>query len=589
MFNILRNSIEDFKLSYKCFLLFELLFLALASFAFVPMFSFIFNQIIKMNGADMLINAEVYQAGLTYSGAFGMLLIGIIAVILLFFELGVLLIIAQKNYFQQRVFVVEAIITAVRKLPKLLGIGIFFLVPLVLLLSPFIDIPGLPALIDFNLPIYVTAEYYQSTISVIGYGACFLLAMYLFIRCLFTLHYIFIYDYSVFQAIKSSVQLTKQNKWKLIFNLCLLNGLVSGIGLILLTFIPYLAEIIESNAIVSMIEQYLITFTGYIAVILTLLILPVNMLMITRSFYTFTKPNSPEDRLAVKSSKKWITAEKRILLYMSRKKYMVASIVVFYLTVLFGVNYYLNDRFVYLDWNVSIASHRGDFLNAPENSMSSIRSALDKGVDAIEIDVTMTKDGIVILNHDLDLQRTAGIPKRIADMTYAEIAQIDIGHLDTDTFIGEKMPTLNEVLEEIKKENVQLIIDIKPPDERIELAVKTVELVEMHNMEESAYIQSFDYQVLQEIRKKNADIKIGQILFLAAGDLSNLDVDFYTIRQSMLTERFVKRAKEQNREVWVWTVNSERNMKEVLKYRIDGIITDYPERARGIIGIDFAQ
>lgn len=81
----------------------------------------------------------------------------------------------------------------------------------------------------------------------------------------------------------------------------------------------------------------------------------------------------------------------------------------------------------------------------------------------------------------------------------------------------------------------------------------------------------------------NAEIKIGQILYFAIGDLSLLDVDFYTIEQVMLTEQFVKRAHRKGREVWVWTVNSERNLKEVLKYEIDGIITDYPARAHQMV------
>src|SRR5699024_3889254 len=90
---------------------------------------------------------------------------------------------------------------------------------------------------------------------------------------------------------------------------------------------------------------------------------------------------------------------------------------------------------------------------------------------------------------------------------------------------------------------------------------------------------------LKKVREQNEEIDIGQILFLSAGNLSGLDVDFYTVRESMLTDRFMRHAKEENRDVWVWTVNLERNMKEVLKYDIDGIITDYPEKLHRVLGI----
>ncbi|PIB61844.1 glycerophosphodiester phosphodiesterase family protein, partial [Pseudomonas sp. 2995-3] len=105
-----------------------------------------------------------------------------------------------------------------------------------------------------------------------------------------------------------------------------------------------------------------------------------------------------------------------------------------------------------------------------------------------------------------------------------------------------------------------------------EFASKIVELIEAYDIEDVTYVQAFNYDVLQEVRKVNPDIRIGQILYLAAGNLSAIDVDFYTIRQTMLSDRFIEKAKEQNREVWVWTVNLERNIREVLKYDIDGII-----------------
>ena len=65
-------------------------------------------------------------------------------------------------------------------------------------------------------------------------------------------------------------------------------------------------------------------------------------------------------------------------------------------------------------------------------------------------------------------------------------------------------------------------------------------------------------------------------MFFSSGDLTGLDVNFYTIKANMLTHDFVKRAHAVDREVWVWTVNSVVNLNEVMRYNIDGVITDYP-------------
>lgn len=589
MFEILNQSMRDFKASYKQYFIFELLFFLLGSFIFVPLISFLFNQILKNIGTSTLLNAEVYKIGLTYPGIIGMSLIGFIATVILLIELGVLIIIAQKQHFQKEVFISEAISTAITKIPKLFELGIFMLVPIVLLIIPFLDTSAIPSLIDFNVPIFLTVEFYDLRFMVFLYIFIFALIIYLLIRCIFTLHFLFIEDTSIWQAMKRSFRLTRKNKVRILFNLFMLNLVVYGIGFVLLTFIPYLADVVEINTVTTVIEEYFLTFSGYMTAIFTLLILPVNILIITRLFYALGTTEEPEDRMVIIENRQMKIIERRFLRFFSKRKYTLASVLVLYLSVLFVINYTVNDNVVYLPWNVSVASHRGDLINAPENSMSSIRSALDKGVDAIEVDVMMTKDGVVVLNHDVDLQRTAGVPLKVEDMTYEELVAIDIGYLHSGQFMGERIPTLSQVLEEVREQGVNLIVDIKPTDESVDLVGKTVGLIEGYGMAESTYIQSFDYKLLQEVRKRNADIKIGQIMYLVAGNLSNLDVDFYTVRQTMLTERFVQQAKAEDREIWVWTVNLERNMREVLKYNIDGIITDYPARAKRIIGIDFAQ
>jgi glycerophosphoryl diester phosphodiesterase len=103
-------------------------------------------------------------------------------------------------------------------------------------------------------------------------------------------------------------------------------------------------------------------------------------------------------------------------------------------------------------------------------------------------------------------------------------------------------------------------------------------------MVEQCMIQSFSYQTLKEVRKLNKGILLGQILYVIAGNLDSIDVDFYTIKQSMLSDTFIKIAHKKGRSVWVWTVNDELNIKDVLKYDVDGIITDYPKRVQKIIG-----
>lgn len=591
MFKLVENSLHDFKLSYRKYLSFAFIYMLLTSVIFVPFISYIFNQMLHMMGTGALINSDIYQIGVNKTGIFGMLLISFIAIFILFIEFGVLIIFAQKHYFNKDVLIAEALLTALKKIPLLIGFGIFQFLPVLLLSIPFIDSPLFAVLLDFNLPIFLTSTFSESNFFVFLYILVVSGVIYLFIRSMFTLHYIFLEEKSVWRAIRSSFAMTRKNIVKVLLTLVIINIAIYGVGFLVMTILSELISLLEAKLIGDYLENYLTTFISYMTVVSSLLLIPLNIIIITRLFYLFKKDqvHRIEDQLILEKNHKLNKLEKDLSCFLVNRKYIVLTIVIGYVTVLFFVNDTVQDRLVYLKWDVEVASHRGDLRNAPENSISSIRSAIDKGVDAVEIDVMTTKDGVVILNHDYDLARIAGVPSKVSEMTYEEIAEIDIGILYSEEFQGEKIPTLDEVLQLMKGTDVKLIIDLKSEGYGKLLAEKVVELIEKHEMEHQSYVQAFDYELLQVIRDKNSEITIGQILYLSAGNLAELDVDFYTIRQTMLTERFIRNAQKQNREVWVWTVNMERNMKEVLKYDIDGIITDYPEKLYQIVELDLSK
>ncbi|WP_256200807.1 glycerophosphodiester phosphodiesterase family protein [Virgibacillus halodenitrificans] len=567
--------------------MFEFIYSLFASILFAPFLSYIFNRMLTVIDDGSLLNSEVFSLGLSISGIMGTLFVSFFAVAFLFVEFGVLIILAEKSYFNKQVYISEAFLTAVKKLPRLLGFGFIPLVFLLLLFIPFIDASTLPPLFDVNITIFLTDLLYESLIAKVVYFSLFLGMGYLFVRWIFALHYIFIENKSIWQALRSSWNCTKKNKIRVVWYVLFVNILIFLAGFVLMNAVSELTTIIDSKVIGDFIGNYLLTFASYFTMLMSLVFIPVNLLVLTRLFYEFQERKGVQikDSLKLGRSSYLLQVEKKVGRFLSRRKSFFISATVVVLSLLFAINYVVNDSLVYLKWDVEIASHRGDLKHAPENSMSSIRSAIRKGVDAVEVDVAMTKDGVIVLSHDLDLKRVAGVSDKISNLTYEEIKQIDIGRLYGEEFIGERIPTLDEVLKVMQENDTKLIIDLKSAEPGRGFAEKIVELVEKNDSDHLAYVQSFSYELLQDIRKRNETIKIGQILFLSAGNLSKLDVDFYTIRESMLTERFIERAKKQNREVWVWTVNIKRNMKEVLKYDIDGIITDYPERAQRVLEI----
>lgn len=258
---------------------------------------------------------------------------------------------------------------------------------------------------------------------------------------------------------------------------------------------------------------------------------------------------------------------------------LLGVVVTIALIVYFGLNYIVVESVV--RWDVQIAAHRGDSGSAPENTLAAIQSAIDKQVETVELDVMLTKDYTPILYHDRTFKRLLGINLMVSELTYDTIATFDIGSSFSDTYVETHIPTLEEALL-LCKGQINVILDMKDYGNHDILVPKVVSLIEALEMEDSVTIQSFNSTILNLTRGLNPEISVGQIMFYSSGDLTGLDVDFYTIKDSMLTKTFVDNAHALEREVWVWTVNSLVNLNEVLRYDIDGIITDYPERAQSV-------
>src|SRR5699024_7715860 len=90
-----------------------------------------------------------------------------------------------------------------------------------------------------------------------------------------------------------------------------------------------------------------------------------------------------------------------------------------------------------------------------------VKSGIEKGVDAVEIDVNLTKDDVLVLSHDPNLKRMTGKDINIGDVTYDDIKDIDVGKVFDEAYAGETIATLDEILEITDASNTRVIIDVK--------------------------------------------------------------------------------------------------------------------------------
>jgi len=231
---------------------------------------------------------------------------------------------------------------------------------------------------------------------------------------------------------------------------------------------------------------------------------------------------------------------------------------------------------------VTVVAHRGAAGAAPENTLAAVRHAIEDGTDWVEIDVQETVDGEVVVIHDSDYMKLAGNRLKVWDGTLAQVQDIDVGSWFAPEFSAERVPTLAEVLAEVRG-RARLVIELKYYGHDQQLEQRVVDIVEQADMVDAVAIMSLKYDGIQKIRKLRPGWTIGLLSAKSIGNLASLDTDFLAVNTGMATTRFVKRAQDSGKQVYVWTVNDPVTMSRMISLGVNGIITDEPAMAREVI------
>ncbi len=232
--------------------------------------------------------------------------------------------------------------------------------------------------------------------------------------------------------------------------------------------------------------------------------------------------------------------------------------------------------------DVKVTAHRGSSGRAPENTLSALRAAIEDGADYAEIDVQETADGRIVLLHDTDLKRIAGLDRKIWEVDLAELQRCDVGSWFSDAFRGERVPTLEEAIDLVRG-RLKLNIELKYNGRDKDLAAAVVRIVSAKGFQEECVISSLKGAALREVRELDPTLKVGHIVFDAVGDLTKQDVDFLAVRAGTTKAGLVRRAHGRGLEVHVWTVNAEPAMRSYIDLGVDNILTDRPEVLRRVI------
>ncbi len=231
-----------------------------------------------------------------------------------------------------------------------------------------------------------------------------------------------------------------------------------------------------------------------------------------------------------------------------------------------------------------IIAHRGASGEAPENTMAAFRRALEVGADGIELDVHLSKNGIPVVIHDFDLDRTTDGMGLVRGYDDDELTVLDAGSWKHPDFAAERIPLLSEVLElcQNTKEGFVLNIELKAgssiyPD----IEEKVLELVKQYKMKEKVIISSYDHFALQKMRELDADIALGALFSAGVIDpwLYHKKHKFnaYHAFFIRLNQEIVESCQKNGIAINTYTINDPNYAGIMLELGVDSIITDLPD------------
>lgn len=236
------------------------------------------------------------------------------------------------------------------------------------------------------------------------------------------------------------------------------------------------------------------------------------------------------------------------------------------------------------DQMTKVFAHRGASGYAPENTLEAFALAGEQGAQGIELDVQLTKDGEVVVIHDETIDRVSTGEGAVRDYTLEELRRFSF-HNHKKEYEGVQIPTLREVLEQVKPGGMEVNIELKTgiywyPG----LEEKTVELVKAAGMENRVIYSSFNHYSVQKILELDAEAETAylysDVLLNVENYAKNTGVcGLHPAVYHLKMADFLESYRRSGLKVRVWTVNDEADMRQFIEKDLEAVITNYPDRA----------
>ncbi|WP_392543178.1 glycerophosphodiester phosphodiesterase [Oryzobacter telluris] len=243
--------------------------------------------------------------------------------------------------------------------------------------------------------------------------------------------------------------------------------------------------------------------------------------------------------------------------------------------------------------DVQVIGHRGSGAMAPENTLAAIALALRQGADLIENDIMRTKDGQLVVTHDLSLARTTDVEQvfpdrttyQVADYTLAEIKQLDAGSWFAPEFTGQRILTLREWVEAVGS-SAGMLLEAKDPwafpgiEVQIDKELRSIPTFVQALRKGKVIMQAGDEAWLRTYHQLAPDVPVALLYYTRPTDeqlvAASTWLDAVNPALGNIDQAIVDRTHALGLKTYVWTVNHGADMSRGISWGVDGIITDYP-------------
>ena len=248
--------------------------------------------------------------------------------------------------------------------------------------------------------------------------------------------------------------------------------------------------------------------------------------------------------------------------------------------------------------NPLIIGHRGAAAVAPENTLISFERALLDSADGIEFDVRLARDGVPVVIHDDTLARTALRKESVADLSSAELSEIDVGtwfnlnrpQFAQTEFAQARIPTLSNLFEMLKDSDALFYLEMKcTPEDRSLLVAEVAKLIQAHSLMHRTVVESFDHGAIAEIKRIDSGFRTAALfdrrlkrLVISTRRMIEITrfcgAEEIAPHHSLVTRNTVEHAARRGLKTVVWTVDNTDWIEPAIKEGIHAIITNNPAK-----------